>query len=107
LADVIAGHISVNLSAGNLFCGSLRKGTTTLGAMYGAYGIGRMLPLIDHYVAVARAYAGAGRVLSTGLLQAHTDRTDQRGAQRRRTNIAKRVNIFLAFPSLYFFLLQL
>ena len=45
---LIGFGISVNLAVGNLFCGSLRNGTTALGAMHGAYGLGGTIgPLIS------------------------------------------------------------
>lgn len=50
--------MSINLSLGNVFCGSLINSTTALGAMHGSYGIGGITgPLI------ATAFVTAGNMV--------------------------------------------
>ncbi|KAK0636830.1 major facilitator superfamily domain-containing protein [Bombardia bombarda] len=61
--------MSFNLAMGNVFCGSLRNGTTALGMMHGAYGLGGTVgPLIaTTLVTVAHTVWSRYYILTLGL----------------------------------------
>ncbi|KAK3390730.1 major facilitator superfamily domain-containing protein [Podospora didyma] len=55
---LIGFAVSFNLALGNVFCGSLRNGTTALGIMHGAYGAGGTVgPLIATTMVTGAAHA--------------------------------------------------
>jgi len=66
---MIGFGMSANIAMGNTFCGSLRDGTTLLGGMHGAYGLGGTIgPLVaTAIVTVADAVWSRYYILTMGL----------------------------------------